>query len=283
MEFVHFRLLDRKTDESSFFQNSDGTKDEDKKLDYTNSYGILNPYFVNVAGKRVVYQYILGCDIFDPAEQKKQGYIVNMANCLVEFTKGADIILDKDLNAPLIIWLKGHPKNRSSVNYKEIHGEPDFYEFDPKEVLKKEVEDVTAEDEAMDILRELRKKPEKMKAVALVFEGTQLMDDEMQIYLTLRDIAKSDPAGFKKSIASRENDVLADIITALKYNIIIEDAKGYIYKSDSAVILATETKNNKVSKEVLTTYLMSKAGETHLRQIGVLIRKHEIDLESAKS
>ena len=86
---VTYKLLDRKTDENSFFLNQDGSKDEDRKLDFTNSYGILNPFWVTdkQTGKRVYYQYIEGVDFYDPQEQKKQGIVANMQNSNVFINK----------------------------------------------------------------------------------------------------------------------------------------------------------------------------------------------------
>jgi hypothetical protein len=88
MGFVHYELIDRKQDPDSFFLNPDGTKDFERKLDFTNSYGILNPFFLVKEGVRHYYQYIAGCAIYDPAEQKKTRDFANVAKQFGSVCKG---------------------------------------------------------------------------------------------------------------------------------------------------------------------------------------------------
>lgn len=282
---VTYKLLDRKTDESSFFLNQDNTRDEDRKLDFTNRYGILNPFWIvdKETGKRVHYQYIEGVDFYDPQEQKKQGIIANMQNSNIFFNKGADIIIDDQLMAPLVKWLDLHPINSESPYHDPNRHEPKFYRVDHSKIIKKELEQATAEDEALLIFSLLRKDKEKMKSVALLFEDTRSLSSDEEIYLGLREIAKKQPQKFIDSIANKENEVLSQVLKAQTgpYGIIGKDAKGYFYEDDKTVVFGTTTKQKAIAEAELVTYLMSSEGDLHYRQLLVKIQKKEIDLQSA--
>lgn len=277
MAFVEFRLLDKKTDPNSFFQNADGTQDKEKKLDYTNLYGVLNPYFIlGPEGERIVKRYIAGCKLTDPIEQDKQGYKFNLANSDVKFNQGAPIILDEKKGAILIEWLRGHPMNTSSKNHdKEVH-ESSFFEYDPKSEIKKEVDTANAEDNALELLLNLRKNEERMKSVAVLFESTQGLSDIGEIYLGLRAIALKTPLSFSASIGNFENQILADILIAEKLNVIGKDAKAWFFEEDGGVILASTTKNRKDAEAELVSYLMSEEGKIFYNQIVIKKQQKEI-------
>lgn len=281
---VTYKLLDRKTDENSFFLNQDGSKDEDRKLDFTNSYGILNPFWVvdKETGKRVYYQYIEGVDFYDPQEQKKQGIIANMQNSNVFFNKGADIIIDDQLMAPLVKWMDLHPINSESIYHDPARHDSKFYRVDHTKIIKKELDEATIEDEALLIFGGLRKDKEKMRSVALLFEDTKSLPGDDEIYLGLREIAKKHPKKFIDSIANKENEVLSQVLKAQTgpYGIIGKDAKGYFYEDDKTAIFLTSTKQKTVAEAELVSYLISAEGDLHYRQLLVKIQKKEIDLQS---
>lgn len=277
---VHFKLLDRKTDDASVFQNSDGSIDETKKLNYTNWMGIPNPFYILEKGIRKHFRYIPGCPTFDPVQQEKEKYIFNMTAAKLGYSKGADIILDPELAAPLIEFLKIHPWNTSSPNHDPARHEAMFFTWDPKEDTKKEISLVKVQDEALDNLRYLSKNLEKMRSVALLFAETAGLSDDEEIYLGLRQVAQTRPEDFSASIANKENEVLSEVLKALNYNIIGKDAKAFFYEVDKAVMYPTTTKVDKAAKDELVTFLMSKEGDIHYRQLSIKIQQKELELRS---
>lgn len=281
MGMVMYKLLDFRKDEDSFFINADGTLDNEKKLDFTTTRGILNPFFVtNKLGIREYKRYIAGCGIYDPAEQDKQRIVANRANSVVQIEKGAPIVLDEEKGKVLIDWLDMHPFNTTSVNHDPSLHDAVFFKYDPKAILQKELDNVGAEDEAMDILRMLRKSPERMKAVAMVFQQTANLNSEEEIYLALRKVAMEHPVAFKDSIANKENEVLSDVLKGLKYNIIGKDAKGYYYEADKTLLHPNIVKEQKLANGLLVAFLMSKEGDIHYRQLLIKIQQKEIELNA---
>ena len=281
MGFVHYKLLDKKTDKNSFFLDANGAEDHTRKLDFNNSYGILNPYFViNEKGVREYRRYIIGCPIYDPAEQDKQKIVANKQTTLVQFTRGADIDLDEVKGKVLIDWLDGHPWNTSGKNHDPETHDAVFFKWDPKEDVEKDYDIAKAEDEAMIILGLLQKNEERMRAVALVFEETKGLADDKEIYLGLRKVARERPIQFKNSIANRENEVLTDVLKALKYQIIGRDAKAFFYEEDKSVIFATTTKAAKDANSELVTFLMDRKGDIQYRQLLIKIQQKEIELSA---
>lgn len=275
---VTYQLIDKKVDAGSFFLNADGTKDTEKKLDFTNSYGVLNPYYViGKDGARTHFRYIQGCKIYDPAEQDKQKIIFNMTTGLVQFEKGAPIVLDEEKGKVLMVWMDGHPNNENSPNHDPNIHEPMFRKLDPKAILQKEMDEVSVADEAMDMLRLLRKSPERMRSVAIVFTHTANLSGDEEIYLGLRKVAMEQPEAFINSIANKENEVLSDVLKSMKYGIINKDAKGYFYEADKAVLFATPDKG-KVADNQLVSFLMTKPGDIHYRQMLIKLQQTEIEL-----
>lgn len=282
MPLVTYKLLDRKTDENSFFLNQDGSKDDDRKLDFTNGYGILNPFWIIENGKRVYYQYVVGSDVYDPAEQKKQGIVSNMQTSTVAFNKGADIIVDDDLMAPLVKWLDKHPFNASSPNHVEGRHEKKFFRVDHAKIVQKEFDDANKEDEAMISFALLSKNKDKMRSVAILFNETNHLSTDEEIYLGLRQIAKTKPDIFLESIANKENEVLSQVLKAQTgpYGIIGKDAKGYFYEDDKSLMFQTPTKQKSVAEAELVAYLMSAEGDLHFRKLLIKIQQKEVELNS---
>jgi len=278
---VTFRLLDRQVDESSFFQNSDGTRDHDRKLDFTNTRGILNPFWVIVDGARKYFRYVEGCAIFDPAEQEKQKIVANFQNSTIQFNKGADIILDDQKMKPLIDFLKIHPLNPGSPYHKEDHDSL-FYEFDHKKIVDKEIEEANIQDTAFELFGSFSKNAEKMKSLALLFETTKNLQTDEEIYLGLRSIAKTRPADFIGSIGNKDNEVLSQVLKAQSsvYGIIGKDIKGYFYEADKSSLFEIVEKNKKVAEEALVAYLITKEGDVHYRNLLLKIRQKEVELEA---
>lgn len=278
METVTFRLLDRKTDESSFFLHQDGTKDTSRKLDFTHSYGILNPFYITEkGGGRKYFRYITGCSIFDPFEQEKQKYVFNQQNGVLEFKLGADIILDLDFGGILAYFLKIHPWNtKSEYHIKGTH-EPVFFTYDPKEQVVKDYEIANAEDEAMSIFRDLSKNPERMRAIKMIFAETSGLEGEQEIYIGLRTLAKNKPIVFKESIASREQLILSEVLLSARMEIIQKDAKGWIFKETGGIILPTTTKKQADAENELVTFFMSAEGDIHYRHMMVKKQQKEIE------
>lgn len=281
MAFISFRLLDRKTDSNSFFKNADGTEDHEKKLNYTNSYGILNPYFIfGEGGKRLQQRYIAGCDIYDPIEQDKQGWKFNLANSDVKFSQGADIVLEEKKGGILAKWLRAHPLNTSSPNHDpELHDEV-FFEYNPKAELEKEMQVADQEDEARELLFKLKASPEKLMAIAPLFPETRHLATPEEIYLGLRSIVKERPGDFNTSIGNVENKVLSDILISQKYNVIGRDAKGWFFESDSSLVLSSTTKNHSEAERELVTFLMSREGEIYYQSLLVKKQQKEIEINS---
>lgn len=278
MGIVTFRLIDKKVDPNSHFVNEDGTIDKDKKIDFTHSYGVLNPYFVLNKGVREVRQFIRGCSFFDPERQKKEGWVADISNSVVEFKAGGDIILDEDDDRVQIEWLKGHPLNTKSANHKPDKHDKIFYTYDPKGVQKEEVKMASLEDQAMKIVMSLPDDKERLRAVGNLFEETAGLLDDNDIYLGLRRLAKEDPLTFTDSIASREKSVLGDVKLAKKYVVINKDARGFYYEGTDAVILESTTKSVNDSEAELVKFLMSKEGSEHYKQMLIKIRQAEIEL-----
>lgn len=276
MGIVAFRLIDRKVDKNSHFVNEDGTIDETKKIDFTNTYGVLNPYFILEKGVRKVHQFIKGCPFFDPEKQKKEGYFPTIENSIVEFKAGGDIILDEDEDKIQIDWMKMHPLNTKSSFHNKAKHDGIFFLYDPKEAQKEQVEAATAEDDALRLVLSLKNDKERLRAIGNLFEETSGLQDDSDIYLGLRNIAKSKPEVFSSSIASKEQAVLGDIRIAKKYVIINKDAKGFYYEETAAVILETTTKGVNDSELELVKFLMSKEGRDHYKQLQVKIAQAEI-------
>lgn len=280
-KMVIYKLLDYKVDEGSFFLNANGVMDMEKKLDFTNTRGILNPFFIiNKEGVREYYRYIVGCPTYNPAEQERQKIVANRSNMVLGFEKGAPIVLDNMKGKVLINFLDIHPENINSPNHDPNIHDAVFCKYDPELILQQELDVVTAEDEAIDILRLLRKNPERMKAVALVFESTAGLQGEEAIYLGLRKVATEKPVAFKNSIASKENEVLSDVLKGLKYSIINRDAKGFFYEADRTVMFETPTKDQKIANAALVIYLMTKEGDIHYRNLLIKIQQKEIEMSS---
>jgi len=276
MGIVSFRLRDRKVDENSHFVNEDGTIDKGKKIDFTNTYGVLNPYFIIEDGVRKVRQFIKGCAFFDPERQKKEGYFATIENSVVEFKAGGDIILDENEDKFQIEWMKDHPHNTKSSFHNPDKHDKIFFLYDPKAVQKEEVDAATAEDDALRLVLSLKDDQERLRAIGNLFEETMGLQDDNDIYLGLRKIAKSDPAVFSSSIASKEKAVLGDIRIAKKYVVINKDAKGFYYEDTKGVILETTTKGVNDSEAELVKFLMSKEGREHYKQLQVKIAQAEI-------
>lgn len=282
MSLVIFRLTDRKVDEGSFFLNQDGTEDHTNKLDYTNTYGILNPFFINVNGAKVYQQYIQGCPFFDIARQQKEKYVANLRNTDVHFEKGSDIILDDDKMKPLVEWLRMHPKNASSKNHNpEIH-EASFFEFDPKKVVKADNDLADEEDKALEVLRILRADNDKLSAVAVLFEETQHITDHEEMYRALRIIAKNKPDVFNKAIGDKESQVRADIGIAEKLGVIMLDAKEYQYAETKGTILDVTGQAKKTALKSLVDFYMSKEGAEQYRNLLIKIQQKQIELQAPK-
>lgn len=276
-KMVMYKLLDFMVDEDSFFLNANGKMDTTKKLDFTTSRGLLNPFFIiNSEGVRDYYRYIAGCPIYNPAEQEKQKIVANRANMVVGYEKGAPIVLDSIKGKVLINWLDMHPENVDSPNHDPLIHDRVFCKYDPDVLLQKELANVTAEDEAIDILRMLRRNPERMKAVALVFKATAALQGEEAIYLGLRKVATENPVEFAHSIASKENEVLSDVLKGLKYHIINTDAKGFYYEHDRSILFEAATKDQKQATAALAVFLMTKEGDIHYRQLLIKIQQQEI-------
>jgi hypothetical protein len=284
MALVIFKLIDKRVDQDSFFQNSDGTKDHDKKLDFTNTYGILNPFFAIVkegenVGERVYYRYIKGSSIFSVAEQEKQKLVYNMANSLIQFEKGADIIIDDIKMKPLVEFLRIHVWNpKSKYHDPEIH-EARFFEFDPAAVRKETISSVELQDKATDLLRLLRNNEERMFAVALLFDTTSGLEDKEDVYLGLREIALSKPGVFMDSIASKEKAVLSDVLKAIKYGIIDKNVKEFFYTETEGPIFET-AESRKKANGLLASFLATKSGDAHYRNILIKIEQKEVELNA---
>lgn len=282
MSFVIYKLLDRKENPDSFFQNSDGTRDTEKKMNFTNSRGLVNPFWAvdKKTGGRVQYQYIEGCPFYDVARQKLEGYIANANNSIVAFAKGVDIIVDEDKMKPLIGWLDIYPGNTKSQYHDANVHEAVFERFDPKEITKKEIAEANAEDEAMDIYRALTKTPERMRSVAMLFDETKGLSDDEEIQVGLRSVAKLKPIVFTSSIANTENKVLSDVLMAKKYGVIGKDAKGYFYEGENgAKLFETAAKEKNADKE-LVDYLMTKEGDIQYRGLLIKIAQKEVEMNA---
>lgn len=281
METVIYRLLDKKTDQNSFFLNADGKRDETRKLDFTNSYGIINPfYLVDSQGIRTYYRYIAGCSMYDPAEQDKQKIVANQQNSVVEFKAGADITLDKQIGGVLSKWLSIHPWNVSSPNHKPGVHEAVFETYDPKVQVLKEFNIATEEDKALETLIDLKRNSERMRSVASLFNETANLSSDEEIYLGLRSLARTQPGLFNNSIGSRENQILADILLSAKTNVIGKDVKGWFFEEDQSTILLTTTKVQKDAEAELVQFLMSKEGEVFYRQLVIKKQQKEIALNA---
>ena len=279
-KIITFRLLDKKVDPNSHFVNEDGTIDKEKKMDFTNTYGVLNPYYILKDGKREVRQFIRGCSHFDPVKQKLEGYIPDAVNSVVEFKAGGDIILDVEDDKIQIQWMKEHPLNTSSPYHNQDKHDRVFFTYDPKEVQQKEVEKATAEDKAMEIVISLKKDTARLKAIGDLFEETQGLQDDQDVYLGLRALAKEKPEVFTSSIASREKAVLGDVKIAKKFVVINRDAKGYYYEDTKGIIFETGTKSDKDADVELTRFLMSKEGKDYYRQLLVKIEQKQVEMNA---
>lgn len=277
---VAFKLLDKKADPNSVFVNEDGTKDTTKQIDFTNRYGVLNPYYIIIDGKRETRQFIRGCSFFEPDRQKKEFYIPDISNSVVEFKAGGDIIADADTDRIFIEWIKDHPNNTKSKYHDPAKHDAMFYTYDPKEAKKQVFDKATDEDEAMEIVISLRNDPARLRAVASLFETTDSMYDESEIYVELRRLARENPGNFKESIGNREKAVLADVRIAKKYTVINKDAKGYFYEGTQGTILETTEKKDSVSDMQLVKFLMSKEGREHYKQIQIGISIKELEMSA---
>jgi hypothetical protein len=276
---IIFRLIDRKTDQNSFFLNADGTEDRERKLDFTNTYGILNPFYVTEpGGTRKQYRYIAGCPTYDPVEQQKQGYVFNMENSLIQFKAGVDIVLDKSLGGVLANFLKIHVWNTKSPYHKPGFHDEVFFTYDPQEEVMREFADATDEDRAIEILIDLKKDKVRMRAVSALFPDTANLVNDEEIYLGLRRVALDEPTLFTNSIANRENQVLSDVLISQKLGVIGKDAKGWYFIADQGLILSTGTRGQKDAEAELVNYLMSKEGEVFYRQIVVSKQQKEIEI-----
>lgn len=276
-----FRLLDKKEDQNSAFENEDGRKDETRRQDFNNRYGVLNPYFIlDKEGKREVRQYIKGCSFFDPIKQKLELYIPGVDNTIVEFKAGGDIILDNEDDAVLIKWLKDHPHNTRSKFHKPDKHDPLFFTYDPKEVQKELRDKATAEDEALELVLSLSKDTNRLRAVANLFEETVGMTDDTDMYLALREKAKEDPAKFTESIGNREKSVQGDIRLAMKLTVINKNAKGFYFEEGGAGIFDIVEKNESKSITEFAKYLMTKEAKESYKQILIKIDQKQIELNA---
>lgn len=283
MGLTMFRLLDKKVDANSYWLNEDGTKDETKKMDFTNSYGVLNPYFIiKEDGVREYRQFIKGCSFFDPVEQKKQGYIADVNNSVINFKAGGDIYAEEPEDVFFIKWLKDHPNNTSSIYHKSDKHDAQFVTYDPNEQVKKEVEIATAEDAAMAIVMSLKEDTDRLKALGKLFEETSGMSDDNLIYLGLRAIAKERPLMFTTSIADRENAVLGDILLAKRIAVINRDIKGYFFEDTKALIFEPIAKKDKEADPQLAKFLMTQEGKEFYAQLLIKIQQKEIEINSPK-
>lgn len=279
-KIVTFRLLDKKVDQNSHFVNEDGTIDKDKKIDFTHTYGVLNPYFILKDGVREVRQFIRGCSFFDPVKQKLEGFIPDINNSVVEFKAGGDIILDVEDDKVFIQWMKDHPLNTKSKFHNPEKHDKIFFTYDPKEVQELEVKKASKEDEAMEIVISLKSDPARLRAIGNLFEETAGLLDDSDIYLGLRNLAKENPENFTSSIASRQKSVLGDVKLAQKYGVILRDVKGFSYEGTGASILQPETKNGREWDNELVSFLMSKDGQDHYKQILIKIQQKEIEINA---
>lgn len=277
-----FRLLDKKVDPNSHWVNEDGTKDLTKQIDFTNRFGVLNPYFILKNGKREIRQFIRGCSFFDPVEQKKQGYIPDVANSVIDFKAGGDIYADGQDDSVFIEWMNGHPNNTSSENHNPDKHDPLFFTYDPSVKVKQEVETAKVEDEAMTIVISLQKNPDKLRAIARLFEETNMLVDDEVIYLGLRAIAKENPALFTSSIANRENAVLGDILLAKRLAVINKDLKGYYFEDTKGLIFETTIKKDKESDPEFVKFLMTDEGKDYYTQLLIKIKQKEIEINAPK-
>jgi len=285
---IMFRLADKKVDEGSHFINQDGTKDLDKKIDFTHRYGVLNPYYYIVKegadkGKRVYQRYISGCPFFDIDRQNKEGYVMDSVNGVIEFKAGGDIICDPVENKYLIDWLKNHPMNVSSPYHDPDKHDKQFFTYDPSEAIRKEIEQTDIADESLKIVLSLKDNPERLKAVANLFTETSGLTDESEMYLRLRKLSQENPAAFTESIASQEKAVLGDILMAKRYALINRNIKGYYYEGTEGVFYEPSSKKDDSADVELAQFLMSKEGSEHYKQILVKIRQKEIELNSPKN
>lgn len=278
MSLVIFRLLDRRENPDSFFQNSDGTRDLDRKLNFTNTRSIVNPFWIidQKTGGRVYKRWINGCAHFDVEQQDKEKLVANSQNSIIQFEKGADIILDTQFMNPLIKFLRIHPENSVSENHNEEKHEAVFYEVDPKKETKKQLDAINAEDEAMDVYRSLTKNVERMRSVAMLFEETKGLIDDEEIQVALRSVAKDQPTRFKDSIANVENKVLSDVLIAQKFGIVGKDAKGFYYEGENGGILFETTSKQKIAEKELVDYLMTKEGQIQYQNLLVKIGQDEV-------
>jgi len=281
MALVTFKLLDRKTDENSFFLHQDGTKDFENKLNFTNQRGVLNPFWVVENGSRKYFRYIEGCSIFDPAEQDKQKIVSNFQTSTILFSKGSDIIVDDEKMKPLVDFLTIHPHNPGSKYHKEDHDSV-FYRFDPKKVVDIELAEATKQDEALLLFAGISKNKEKMSSLALLFAETKDLQTEEEIYLGLRAIAKNKSEDFIVSIANKQNEILSQVLKAQTavYGIVGKDAKGFFYEADKSLLFETVTKKKEEANSELVTYLMSAEGDIHFRNLLIKIQQKEVELQA---
>ncbi len=277
-----FRLLDKKTDPNSHWVNEDGTKDLSKQIDFTNRYGVLNPYFLLVDGKREIRQFIRGCSFFDPAEQKKQGYIPDVANSVIDFKAGGDIYADDSDDSVFIEWMKDHPLNINSKYHNPDKHDAQFFTYDPGVKVKKDVEVAVAEDAAMAIVMSLKSDTDKLRSIGKMFEETAGLTEDDVIYLGLRAIAKENPILFTSSIASRENAVLGDILLAKRIAVINRDVKGYFFEDTKAVIFETTIKKDKEADPELVKFLLTEEGREYYSQLLIKIKQKEVEINSPK-
>jgi hypothetical protein len=281
MPITMFRLIDKKVDPNSQFRNEDGTIDPDKKVDFNNRYGVLNPYFIiKKGGVREHRRYIKGCSFFEIDRQNKEGYSFDINTGIVEFKAGGDIYVDDEEDAALIQWLKDHPNNVDSIYHNEDKHDKQFITHDPQKNVLKEIETATEEDEAIGLVIKLKDNPAKLRAIANIFKETSGMTDENSIYLELRRLAKEKPGVFNSSIADKQMSVLGDVRLARKYNIITRDAKAFIYEGTEGIIFPTVEKNDNRADESLAQFLMSREGHDHYKQIQITIAQKEIALNA---
>lgn len=272
-----FRLIDRQDTVSKQIG------DETKKLDFAEWYGLKNPFYITEkGGNRVLYRYIKGSSFLKVSEQETAKEVFDPLRDVLGFTSGEDIIVDEEFNMSLARALEAHPNNARSVFHKAGINDVIFTEYIAEEEEKEKLKDVTDEDEAMDIVRSLKKNPERLKVMAYIFGvGTTLSDTA--IYLELRERAMSDPALFISSIANKRNEFLATIRQAVQLQVIGLDAKGYFFEKEKGIILEVTGKNSKQNEADLLDFLMSEEGAEKYKQILILIDHARLDLDGAKS
>jgi hypothetical protein len=175
--------------------------------------------------------------------------------------------------------LEIHPWNRKSPYHKPGVNPAIFEEWSAQEEARKVVENVKAEDEAMDIVRGLVNNKKKLDRMAYIFNVSTAFSDE-EIYLELRKKAKETPELFLQSIANKRQDYLGTILKGVDLQVITFNEKGFIWEKEGGLILEKAAKGAMAAnQEALVDYLISEEGATDYKQLLVQIEHAEIDLQ----